>query len=526
MSSLTLLALLLVTTPTCIESEDEATSDALEGECPAKDQDEFERMFPSGSFNKTLSLQDMPALTEFYRVSWTRATNCSEGQFECGEYCIPDKFVCDGVPDCFNVSQIFILPCLKGLKILESMTKNDFILSSATDEVGCKEVPCGMKCSPNFADLKGEQFCVPFRQVCDTRPDCVTHEKLTSLLDGSEDEVGCHNLTRGHPSNAFRCKISGKVIRKQSICDFDYELWSYYDRVSDSTCSVLIADYDLSRLRTYNHSTYHSCLFKLAFGEKGYCEDEYISWRLESHLLKEKYSHCDTEPIEQPVRVKYIQQTLSPSSKVDFMLTLFYCYLKEQFKEGGRHRDLFQVEAEVDKIYLILRDHSDEDNCPDARFSQSIYPEKSTDCDDYLDCGDGTCARDRIECQDKYRENKCHPGAFHCYDRCVQPCDGRCDCWECEDEDECTKSEQGCLKNQFLCNSTQTCLMKNFFPNDTEACLAMELRVKRYVPYTSTGNAGHSRPMSFFLTLPCILLLNAFLIFAIDYCYYSHGRLF
>ena len=514
MSPLTLSVLLLVTTPTCIKSEDEeATSDVEE--CPAKDHGEFERMFSSVSFNETLSLQDMTTLTEFYRVSWTRTADCSEGQFNCGEYCIPDRFVCDGVADCFNISQIFILPCLKNvLKKSEYITSWDFILSSATDEDSCKEVPCGMKCSPNFADLKGEQFCVPFRQVCDTQPDCMFYTEPNSPLDENEDEIGCHNSTRGHPSNAFRCKISGKVISRQSVCDLDFDLWSSY-RDFKSTCSIVIADYAIPSI--FNHSTYHSCLFKLAFGENGQCEDEYHWWTLQSHILKEKYSHCDTEPIEQPVRVKYIRQNPSPASESDFMLTLFYCYLKEQFKEEGRLKDLFQVETEVDTIYLILSDHSDEDNCPDARFSPSIYPEKSTDCDDDSDCGDGTCARDRIECEDKYRENKCHPGAFYCYERCVQPCDGRCDCWECEDEDGCTKSEHGCLKNQFLCNSTQTCLMKNFFSNETKACLAMELRVKRFVPSTSTG---HSLPVSLFLTWLCILSLNAFFIFAVEY---SHG---
>ena len=398
MGPLTLLVLLLVTTPACIKSEvEETTSDDPVEECPVKDHDEFERMFSSVSFNKTLFLQDMTTLTEFYRVSWTRATNCSEGQFNCGEYCIPDKFVCDGVADCFNVSQIFILRCLQEFAIIDQTEEKDFIWNSAIDEVNCDEVSCGLRCSPHFADLKSEQFCVPFRQVCDTRPDCMFYRETNSLFDEDEDETGCHNSTRGHPSNAFRCEISGKFISKQSVCDLDYDSWSIY-RNFESTCSVLIAH---AMPNIFNHSTYHSCLFKLAFGEKGHCDEEYLLWILHSHLLKEKYSHCDTEPIEQPVRVKYRTQKRYSASENDFMLTLFYCYLKDPFKEESRQKDLFQVETEVDGIYLILNDHSDENNCPDARFSSSFYPEKSTDCDDYLDCGDGTCARDRIECQDK-----------------------------------------------------------------------------------------------------------------------------
>ena len=231
------------------------------------------------------------------------------------------------------------------------------------------------------------------------------------------------------------------------------------------------------------------------------------------NFVKERYSHCDFEPFEKPRLYKIPKNETSDDFKThDFVRYLYYCYFNEKYrKEFSRDKEIIGVEHSCDHIIVYLQDHSDEEDCPNVRWKLPIIPEKQTNCGNYIDCGDGTCAKDHVDCKNKYRENKCHAGSFYCFERCVQPCDGRCDCWNCEDEQDCRKDQYGCLRNQFLCRSTMKCLPKIFIEED-KACLALELRAKKYGKLTNTDRT---------VTISLSFLISNYLFLCGTLCYFK-----
>lgn len=479
------------------------------------DETEDERSFEEKNRNfiqRIIAVNDSKSFYEsYYNVSWNGSPNCSADHFNCGEYCIPPEFVCDGVVDCFNISEVLDI---------RKMRRHLTMMDESEDEKNCPWHPCGFMCTPSAAEFKGEKFCVPFREVCDSLPHCSIKYKGHQLTKfEKEDEDGCYNMSQGHPSNSFKCKISGKILSRQAVCDFDLGAESMNsdtrvggkiernERIGDYVpeCSILIAEFSVDSDFVDNIS----CLIDIVVGKDSDCLAQYgeaSSSVYERTFFTERYTHCDPQPLEKFTLFNFPQvEELEKAARK----ASFNCYLNEGLKKKlGREEDVFHLNLHG-SIYLILRDHSDEENCPDARFNfPSIYPEKSSDCGHYFDCGDGTCGKDQIECQNKYRENKCHSSGFYCYQRCVQPCDGLCDCWNCEDEVNCSKNEFGCLKNQFFCNSTRTCLAENTFPDDEKVCLALEFRAKKYARLGS----GQFRIMSPRWTLVFLFLLfNIFL---------------
>ena len=390
---------------------------------------------------RNVSIRNVHDYYEHYcNLSWHPTYECPPGNFNCGQYCIPSEFTCDGVVDCFD------FPRKLSFRGPPNQLGKANCLEEAMDEKNCANYPCDFMCTPATVDFKEEKFCVPYREVCDTMSHCNYKFGGFNLNKyPNEDEVGCHNWTDGHASNAFKCKLSGKFISRQAVCDFDLEFkecnyaldLEYFDR----SCSVQIAyiNFQVSHAFVKNFS----CLVEFIQGNEKGCISEYSSEDLiyekneyGVNLFKRRYSHCDPEPLEQP---KWLQTDYEYGY---LLMALYYCYLNDASREElGREKDIIQIDyLTTSDINLMLRDHSDEENCPGARFDfPSIYPEKVTDCGHDIDCGDGTCARDLMECQNRYRVNKCYPGGFYCHKRCVQPCDGRCDCYDCEDEDKCNR---------------------------------------------------------------------------------------
>ena len=137
-----------------------------------------------GIYQETKILDTVEALyKDYFNVTWLGSTNCSEGYFNCGNYCIPNEFVCDGVIDCYDINW--------------QNYDNPFDIEDALDEKNCLVSQCGFKCTPNSTNMIGEAFCVPFRQVCDGRADCTFHLSGRKLTHNQhEDEIGCNNSTR------------------------------------------------------------------------------------------------------------------------------------------------------------------------------------------------------------------------------------------------------------------------------------------------------------------------------------------
>lgn len=141
---------------------------------------------------------------------------CGPGQFQCVYewQCVPSSWVCDGEPDCTDLSDeegcVSVGPgtapppggcepgqyrcgdqsCLPALLLCDHVAD----CPNGEDELGCSEEQCvggGLVC-------EGTQGCIPYQRRCDGTPDC-----LPSLTD----ESSCHECPQNYCKNGGECQV-------------------------------------------------------------------------------------------------------------------------------------------------------------------------------------------------------------------------------------------------------------------------------------------------------------------------------
>ena len=370
------------------------------------------------------------SMDQLYRVIFAtkyqpESRECKRDEFNCGTYCIPNKFVCDGIADCIT------------LGTLAPMDPK-----VAVDEANCSRVTCGNACTNEDVRWKIKRKCIAYREVCDSDPNC--HHKKRALQN--EDEIGCreeHDEFGPIAQNAFRCRETKFVMSRTKVCDANWmqdvyahhSAFSIYTKSKQRTCSDVL-DFDASRISGRVR------------GKTGYAQDYYAG----CHKSRSK-------------SIRNVTVRFSASEVANWMDFPVECVTLSE----GKERQLHQLWLRVKLVYgneqsmFIRDDHSDEEGCPHARFEGlKLPPAKVTErCYPQVDCGDGSCAGSKGECEDISRWTKCYTGGFRCGNLCVQPCDGLCDCLHCEDESNCTVQSTGCLFNQIKCPVSGLCAPKN-----------------------------------------------------------------
>ncbi|XP_017846633.1 low-density lipoprotein receptor isoform X3 [Drosophila busckii] len=172
-------------------------------------------------------------------IAQTVSNKCGEKQFQCqnGD-CIPIRFVCDGEPDCKDLSDERSM-----CKFPEATCSSDHFKCNSGNCIPNKwrcdqEKDCAdgsdeaaslcmaRTCSPDeYACKSGEGECVPLAWMCDQSKDC---------SDGS-DEHNCNQTCR---SDEYTCG-NGRCIQKRWVCDHDDDCG---DGSDERECPVVPCD--------------------------------------------------------------------------------------------------------------------------------------------------------------------------------------------------------------------------------------------------------------------------------------------
>lgn len=130
---------------------------------------------------------------------------CKDFMFKCTNgKCIPDWWVCDGVPDCGDETDE-----------IDCAAKNSTSSSTARPEG-----PFPHNCKPNeFQCKKGD--CIPSSWTCDGRVDCE---------DDDSDEAHCDSA-QSCPKNYIKCRVANTCYLASKACDGHYDCPDHSDEM-------------------------------------------------------------------------------------------------------------------------------------------------------------------------------------------------------------------------------------------------------------------------------------------------------